>query len=70
MTFLCIFKGQAREPSWVLGEEVAKRLRVPALPKPYSGGELSRLEDLLKRVTPRNLHRELDFGQPVDREAL
>ncbi len=29
-----------------------------------------RLEDLLKRITPRNLHRELDFGGPVGREAL
>ena len=29
-----------------------------------------RLEDLLKGMTPRNVHTELDFGGPVGREAL
>ena len=29
-----------------------------------------RLEDLVKRMTPRNMHKELDFGGPVGREAL
>jgi antitoxin MazE len=29
-----------------------------------------RLEDLLKRITPKNIHHELDFGGPVGREAL
>jgi antitoxin MazE len=29
-----------------------------------------RLEDLLKRITPHNVHDELDFGGPVGREAL
>ena len=29
-----------------------------------------RLEDLLKRMTPRNVHKEVDFGGPVGREAL
>jgi antitoxin MazE len=29
-----------------------------------------RLEDLVKRMTPRNVHTELDFGGPVGREAL
>jgi antitoxin MazE len=29
-----------------------------------------RLEDLVKRMTPRNAHHELDFGGPVGREAL
>jgi antitoxin MazE len=29
-----------------------------------------RLEDLLKRITPRNVHDEVDFGEPVGREAL
>jgi antitoxin MazE len=29
-----------------------------------------RLEDLLKRITPRNVHHELDFGGPVGRETL
>ena len=29
-----------------------------------------RLEDLVKRMTPRNVHKELDFGRPVGREAL
>jgi len=28
------------------------------------------LEDLLKRITPRNVHDEVDFGRPVGREAL
>lgn len=28
------------------------------------------LEDLLKRITPRNVHEEVDFGGPVGREAL
>ncbi len=29
-----------------------------------------RLEDLVKRMTPRNVHKALDFGGPVGREAL
>ena len=29
-----------------------------------------KLEDLVKRMTPRNMHKELDFGEPVGREAL
>lgn len=29
-----------------------------------------KLEDLVKRMTPRNMHKELDFGGPVGREAL
>ena len=29
-----------------------------------------RLQDLLKRITPRNVHDECDFGGPVGREAL
>ena len=29
-----------------------------------------RLEDLVKRMTPRNAHKALDFGGPVGREAL
>lgn len=29
-----------------------------------------RLEDLVKRMTPRNVHKELDFGGPVGRETL
>jgi antitoxin MazE len=29
-----------------------------------------RLEDLVKRMTPRNVHTEIDFGRPVGREAL
>lgn len=29
-----------------------------------------RLEDLVKRMTPRNVHKELDFGGPMGRETL
>ena len=29
-----------------------------------------RLEDLPKRITPRNAHKEFAFGRPVGREAL
>lgn len=29
-----------------------------------------RLEDLLKRITLRNVHEGVDFGGPVGREAL
>ena len=29
-----------------------------------------RLDDLIKRMIPRNVHKELDFGGPVGREAL
>ena len=29
-----------------------------------------RLEDLVKRMTPRNVHKELDFGGPMGRENL
>lgn len=28
------------------------------------------LEDLVKRMTPRNVHKELDFGGPLGREIL
>ena len=28
------------------------------------------LEQLLDRITPRNLHRSVDFGAPVGKEAL
>ena len=29
-----------------------------------------RLEDLVRRMTARNVHKELDFGRPVGRETL
>ncbi len=29
-----------------------------------------RLEDLVKRITPRNVHDEIDFGGPVGAETL
>ena len=29
-----------------------------------------RLEELLKRITSRNVHHEIDFGGPAGREAL
>jgi antitoxin MazE len=29
-----------------------------------------RLEDLLKRMTPENVHGEIEFGGPVGHEAL
>jgi len=29
-----------------------------------------RLEELVRRINPRNLHKELDFGGPVGLEAL
>ena len=29
-----------------------------------------RLEDLLKRMTPENVHDEIEFGGPVGHEAL
>jgi antitoxin MazE len=29
-----------------------------------------RLDDLVKRITQRNVHMEIDFGGPVGREAL
>jgi hypothetical protein len=43
--FACLFKRQAQEPSWVLGEEFAKRRRVPTFPKPYSGGRKEQFPD-------------------------
>ena len=45
LTFACLFKRQVKEPSWVLGEEFAKRRRVPTLPKPFSGGRKERFPD-------------------------
>lgn len=27
-----------------------------------------RLDDLVKRITPKNLHREIDTGSPIGRE--
>jgi hypothetical protein len=32
--------------------------------------QVYRLEDLIKRMTPRNVHKELDFGGPVGRGAV
>ena len=32
--------------------------------------QLDRLENLTKRITPRNVHEELAFGRPMGREAL
>jgi len=29
-----------------------------------------KLEDLVKRMTPRNLHKAMEFGESVGREAL
>ena len=29
-----------------------------------------RLEDLIQRITPRNVHKEFAFGRPMGREAL
>jgi antitoxin MazE len=29
-----------------------------------------KLEDLVKRMTSRNLHKAIEFGEPVGREAL
>ena len=29
-----------------------------------------KLEDLVKGMTPRNLHEAMDFGEPVGREVL
>ncbi len=29
-----------------------------------------RLDDLLKEITPQNIHPEVDFGEPIGREAL
>jgi antitoxin component of MazEF toxin-antitoxin module len=28
-----------------------------------------RLGDLLKQITPKNLHKEVDFGRPTGKEA-
>jgi hypothetical protein len=58
-------------------DEQMKRMRWVGRPatdwlgceKPSVSRHVYRLEDLLKRITPRNLHRELDFGGPVGREA-
>ena len=46
--------------------EVRKRALVlrPHLRRVY------RLEDLIKRMTARNMHKELDLGGPVGRENL
>ena len=30
----------------------------------------NRLEDLTKRITSRNVHKEFAFGRPMGREAL
>ena len=38
--------------------------RQPSLRRVY------RLEDLVKRITPRNVHDEIDFGGTVGREEI
>jgi len=48
--------------------DIEAREKVPVL-SPHKG-RAYRLEDLTQRITPRNLHEELDFGRPVGREAL
>lgn len=37
---------------------------VPQLRRQY------RLEDLVRRITKKNLHGEVDFGEPVGREMI
>jgi antitoxin component of MazEF toxin-antitoxin module len=39
------------------------------VPRPYPR-RVYRLKDLVKRMTPRNVHTEIDFGELVGREAL
>lgn len=49
-----------------LGVEARGKVLVPS---PHVR-RVYRLEDLVKRMTSRNVHTELDFGGPVGREAL
>lgn len=45
---------------------VVSRGRVVATPVPPT---VTKLKDLLRRVTRRNIHREIDWGVPVGRES-
>ncbi len=44
---------------------------VPVVPAGKTGPiPRYRLEDLVKKITPRNRYKEVDFGPPVGREVL
>ena len=44
-------------------EEAGRVVIEPVERKEYS------LDDLVRRITPRNLHREADFGRPAGKEV-
>jgi len=43
--------------------EAGKLIISPSSEAPYT------LDDLLQRITPKNIHGEIDLGRPVGREA-
>jgi antitoxin component of MazEF toxin-antitoxin module len=49
--------------------EVLMCLEGTPIIRPYRR-RVYRLKDLLKRITLWNVHRKVDFGKPVGREAL
>jgi len=61
-----------------LSDEQLRRMRRVGRPAtdwpgcewPSVSRHVYRLEDLVERITPRNVHHEFDSGEPVGREAL
>jgi antitoxin component of MazEF toxin-antitoxin module len=49
---------------------MTKKSSASSTPGKRAARNLRRLEDLVKRITPRNIYHEFDFGGPVGREAL
>jgi antitoxin component of MazEF toxin-antitoxin module len=50
--------------------EADGRLSVRALDRIAAPGPMVELDDLLSRITPENLHAEVDTGAPIGREAF
>ena len=63
-------KSIARQAGLKVKDELDIEVRKETLVLRYHLRRVYRLKDLVKRITPRNLHEELDFGRPVGREAL
>ena len=63
-------KSIAQQAGLRVKDDLEIEVRKGALVLKPSLRRVYRLEDLLKRITRRNLHKEFAFGPPVGREAL
>ena len=66
--FECRRVWQSRQESEVINRLDIENRKKALVLRPYPG-RVYRLEDLVTRMTPRNMHKAIDFGGPVGREA-